>query len=202
MLATQNELDRLATRIQQAYRRRDMHWNGGCSTTRVWTAAAMVLWQTHIENAEVPLDPELFVASQPMKSDVANPWIDVARAEAGVVYRRRVGHIIRQLQAELKREIKHAERLMEKGQPLPKVLSDPNPRISPLGRFILAQKAFRRDLAESFERDALAQHRSCPLYRSASLAFLAADQYPVDQAKHRFQGDPGPVHRTTTASLN
>jgi len=202
MLASQKELDRLATRIQLAYRRRGLRWDDGRSTSRVWTAAAMVLWQAHLDDAEVPLDPELFVASQPMKSGVADPWLDLVGDHAKDAYQRRVHQIIHMLRDELRRELRFAGRLVRKGRPLRDVLFDPNPRLSPLGRYLLAQRASRSDLAEELEGEALAQHRVCPLYRFASLAFVSADQYPVEPARLEPQNAPSPIPRPVRASLN
>lgn len=185
MLASQKELDCLAKRIELAYRRRGASWDGGRSTSRVWTAAAMVLWQAHLDDADVPLDPELFVASQPMRTGVSDPWLDLAGEEAGNAYKRQVRQIIQMLRAELKRELQLAGKLIKKGRSLRDVLFAPNPRLSPLGRYILARRSDRGDLAEKLEGEALEQHLICPLYRSASLAFVAADQYPVDSTPIR-----------------
>ena len=71
---TQREIDGLARRIRHAYRARGMHWNDGCSTARVWTAAALVLLQIHDEHPEIPMDPELFVASQALDTGVVDAW--------------------------------------------------------------------------------------------------------------------------------
>jgi len=204
MLASQKELDCLAKRIELAYRRRGASWDGGRSTSRVWTAAAMVLWQAHLDDADVPLDPELFVASQPTKPGVSDPWIDLVGEEAGAAYKRQVRRIINMLRAELKRELRLADRLVKKGRSLYDVLFDADPRLSPLGRYLLAQRADRDDLAARLEGEALAQHRVCPLYRSASLAFVAADQYPVvsTSTSTEPQTTPSPLSLTLSASLN
>src|SRR6516162_3223707 len=65
----------LARRIEISYRLRCSLWCEGCSTARVWDRAAHYLWQAHEESQErVPLDPELYVASQDVTSRFANPW--------------------------------------------------------------------------------------------------------------------------------
>ena len=71
-----------------------------------------------------------------------------------------------------------------------------------LGRYIVARRAGRADLAAAFVADVRAQHGSCPLYRSACLAFLPADQYPA--ADLRPEADPTlhPAARKMIASLN
>lgn len=162
----------------------------------------MILWQAHLDDDEVPLDPELFVASQPMTSEVADPWLDLVGEGPKAAYQRRVHQIIHMLRAELRRELRFAGRLVKKGRSLRDVLLAPNPQLSPLGRYIAARRASRSDLAEKLESEALAQHRVCPLYRFASLAFVSADQYPVEPARPKSQIALGPIPRPLTASLN
>ena len=40
-------LEQAAERIERAYRRRAGRWHPGCSSSRVWRAAATVLWEAH-----------------------------------------------------------------------------------------------------------------------------------------------------------
>lgn len=204
MLASQKELDRLAKRIQLAYRLRGASWTEGRSTSRVWSAAALVLWRAHLNDGRVPLDPELFVAAQPMESAVVDPWTDLASEEAGAAYTRQVLRIIQMLRAELKRELQLAGKLVKTGRSPSDVLLAPNPRLSPLGRYLFARRTGRDDLARRLETEALAQHRVCPLYRPASLAFVAADEYPVDSAPTRIAPTPASSASSPTlsASLN
>jgi hypothetical protein len=82
------------------------------------------------------------------------------------------------LRAELKREIRLAERLIRRGAGIGEVLNRSSERLSPLGRLFVAKRAGRFDLAERFAAAAAAQHRSCPLYRPASLALIPAEYYP------------------------
>lgn len=200
MLASQKELDRLAARIRLAHRRRGARWDGGRSTSRVWTAAAMTLWQAHLDDNQIPLDPELFVASQPIRPGVVDPWLDLVGDDAKTAYVRRVRQIIRMLRSELKRELQFAGRQLKKGRSLSDLLRKPNPRLSALGRYILARRADRDDLAEKLKDAALAQHRVCPLYRFASLAFVSADQYPVDSAPAKTKTPIAP-HASQVAAL-
>ena len=86
--------------------------------------------------------------------------------------------IVRQLRAELKRELVAAERSIRQGHEIDSVLSRKTRRLSSLGSYILARRAGRDDLADRFAAAAAAQHRSCPLYRPASLAFIPAEFYP------------------------
>ncbi|MDG3006683.1 hypothetical protein [Paludisphaera mucosa] len=146
----------------------------------MWSAAAMILWQCRMDDPEVPVDPELYVASQRVDRDAPDPWADVASPQAAERYRKRIQRIVRQLRSELNHEIRLAEGMILRGRPLGDVLGSRNSRISPLSRYIVAQRALRRDLADHWSRGAAAQHQSCPLYRNASLSFLSADEYPTD----------------------
>ena len=183
MLPTQETIDQLANRIERAFTLRSSAWYRGCSTTRVWSAGATILWQVSCEDPEIPLDPELFVASQPINAPYADPWTCLALAEAGQRYRLRVRRIIRQLRLELKREIRRAEELVSEGRALAAVLRARDSRLSPLGLYITAQRAGRPDLAERLRSGAVEQHKCCPLYRSASLSLLPAELYPADDAE-------------------
>lgn len=199
---TQREIDGLARRIRHAYRARGMHWNDGCSTGRAWTAAALVLLQIHDEHPEVPMDPELFVASQALDTSVVDVWRDLASPAAGEAYLRRVTEIVCLLEHELRREIERAERLARSGRPLRKVLCGSDSKLSPLGRYIVARRAGRATLAVTFLGDVRAQHRSCPLYRSACLAFLPADQYPAVDPLPEAEPTLHSAARRMLASLN
>jgi len=154
----------------------------------VWDRAAFYLWQAHAEApASVPLDAELYVASQNISSRFANPWFDLARPEAIRRYRSRVNQIVRQLRAELKKEIRRAERAIRRGDAIHEVLKPGGRRVSPLGCYITALRADRADLAERFLGSAALQHQSCPLYRVASSALIPAEHYLFD----RFPLAPG-----------
>ena len=74
MLPSQKQIDCLAERIERAFHLRHPEWYQGCSTARVWSSAALVLWQVHHEAPGIPLDPELFVASQPHCDGIVDPW--------------------------------------------------------------------------------------------------------------------------------
>ena len=182
MLPTQETIDQLATRIERAFTLRGSAWYRGCSTSRVWSAGAMILWQVACEDPEIPIDPELFVASQPIKASYSDPWSCLALAEAGQRYRQRVRRIIRQLRQELKREIQRAEGLLNEGRSLAALLRARDARLSPLGLYITAQRSGRPDLAEKLRSGAVEQHKCCPLYRSASLTLMPAELYPADDA--------------------
>lgn len=178
MLPTQECIDSLGARIEQAFTLRCSEWYRGCSTPRIWTAAAAILWQTHEEDADIPLDPELFVASQGIAAHFADPWSTLAHPDAGRRYRRRVHRIVRRLRAELRREIKRAEGMVREGRGLANLMRGRDRSLSPLGLYITAHRAGRPDLADQVSQGAVRQHQSCPLYRLASGPLLAAELYP------------------------
>jgi hypothetical protein len=182
VLPTQKTIDRLAERIERAFTIRHTPWYRGCSTPRLWSAAATRLWQVHREDRRIPLDPELFIASQPLTDSFIDPWLVLAHRDAGRRYKKQVRTIIRRLRAELRREIGRAETQVLEGEPLTVVLRAPDHHLSPLGRYITAHRAGRPDLAERFRSGAIEQHHCCPLYSAACSDLLAAELYPVDGA--------------------
>jgi hypothetical protein len=182
VLATQAALESLAERIERAYRLRRAGWYRGCSSARVWSTAAAILVQLHQEDPTLPIDPELYVAAQPVSApdtDFDDPWVGLAQPAAAQRYRKRVRGMIRGLRAELRAEVRYAERRISQGEAIEKVLSTRHHRLSPLGCYIVAVRADRFDLGERFRRAAVAQHRSCPLYRVASLQWLVPELYPA-----------------------
>jgi hypothetical protein len=179
VLPTHEVLDQLAARVERAYGLRKPGWRRGCSTSRVWHAAALRLWEAHARHpGQIPLDAELFVASQPISVSLADPWTELAHPESARRYQSAVRRIVGQLRAELKRELRLAERSIRQGREIGAVLNRMNRRISPLGSYILARRAGRDDLANRYAAAAAAQHRSCPLYKTASLALIPAEFYP------------------------
>jgi len=175
-------LRELADRIEQAYARRGAGRRSAVVSPGVWTAAAGVLLQVHCADPDrVPLDPELFVAAQPRSLLFEDPWTGLAADESARRYLRRVRRIVRGLREELRAEVRWAERRVRRGDSIATVLSSRGSRLSPLGRFLVAARAGRPDLAKRFEASARAQHRSCPLYRQASLGLLPINvAYPFD----------------------
>jgi hypothetical protein len=179
VLPSQVVLGKLSRRIEQAYSLRRPDWRGGCSTSRLWFAAAERLWAAHAAGpAEIPLDAELFVASQPIAVPFADPWSELTQPVAARRYRSQLRRIVRRLRAELKREVTRALTLIERGREIDEVLKAGG-RISALACFIVALRAGRGDLVGGFSSGAEAQHRACPLYRRACLALLPGDLYPV-----------------------
>jgi hypothetical protein len=176
VLPTQEQLHSLAGRIEEAYALRRPRWWRGCSTARVWFAAADCLWDAHQNDPErVPLDPELFVSSQPISMPLADPWSELAQPEAGSRYLAKVREVIKFLTAELKREIRRAERSIREGEGIRSVIRLDNPKLSPLGAYLVAHRAGRSDLADLVQPAALSQQRSCPLYKAAVCTFIPED---------------------------
>ena len=181
MLPTHEQLSQLAARIEKAYLLRRSRWRGGCSTSRLWDRAALRLCEAHaLDPARIPLDAELYVASQPISECLSDPWTEIAHPDASKRYRAAVLQIIRQLRSELKREVQSAERAIRRGRDIGSILNDEQSVLSPLGSYILARRARRDDLAELFEVEAAAQHRACPLYRAATLSICPAEYYPKE----------------------
>jgi hypothetical protein len=179
VLPTHQMVDLLAVRIERAYGLRVRRWWRGCSTSRVWHAAALRLWEAHSADQErVPLDAELFVASQPISVPLADPWTELTHHESAKRYRLAVKRILRRLRAELTQEVRRGERSIAQGEQLERVLGRRSHRLSALGSYILASRAGRDDLAEQFAAAAAAQHQSCPLYLYASMSLLPSELYP------------------------
>jgi hypothetical protein len=202
VLPTQVVLDHLAGRIEQAYGLRRPDWWGGCSTARVWFAAAERLWGAHAADPTgVPLDAELYVASQPIATRYADPWSELAQPESARRYRSQLRRIVRRLRSELNREVSRAERLMRRGSEICEVLKEEG-RISPLGCLIVALRAGRADLADRFTVSAAAQHRACPLYQRASISLLPTDLYPVERLAGLHEAQSQPRAEKVLLSLN
>jgi hypothetical protein len=203
VLATQELLDNLADRVERAYGLRRPRWWLGCSTRRVWFAAALRLWEAHASDPlHVPLDAELFVASQPATAAFADPWTELTQPEAARRYRCRVRRIVRQLVGELRKEIRRAERMILRGREVGAVLGANDGRLSALGRFIVAQQAGRADLAIRFSAATAAQYRACPLYRLARAALVPGDSDPIERLLFETQPHSPPVAKKIALSFN
>lgn len=172
-------IDQLAKRIERAYfhhysaNLRD--WSG----SGVWEIAASNLLELHRDTPGLPLDPELFVASQLSAVRCDDPWSLLTKPKSRDRYRLRVRQIIRNLRRELRRELLNAERRLAIGIPLETILEMPCRFFSPLGKYILAHRADRPDLADAWWTEAREQHRCCPLYVNACEGLLGPGLYPV-----------------------
>ncbi|MGP0066890.1 MAG: hypothetical protein ACLQGP_25275 [Isosphaeraceae bacterium] len=112
---------------------------------------------------------------------MSDPWSELAQPAAARRFRVRVLKIVSQLRSELSREIRLAEKLIEEKGKVGFMNLPVNHRISPLGYYIAAQRTGMPELADRFAIPAAEQHRSCPLYRLASLPFVSSDLYPSGQ---------------------
>jgi hypothetical protein len=191
VLPTQELIDHLAERIERAYNLRHQRWRRGCSTRRVWSEAALRLWQAHVEDPQLPLDCELYVASQVINESLSDPWSELAQPAAARRFRARVLRIVRRLRSELSREVRLAERAIGENDDIGFMTLPVNNRISPLGYYIAAQRAGKPELADRFSAAAAQQHRSCPLYQFASIPFLSADLYPAGESARTEVPDSG-----------
>lgn len=176
----------LEDRIRSAYIRGRAWSCAAYPQSRVWAAAAGQLVAAHQADPTLPLDPELFVASQPRSAGMADPWGDLTTPLAIGRYRRRVGAIVRQLRRELRAEIRWIRRRLDRGFPLELVLRTRRKSVTPLGRYIIAIQEMREDLALNYLEGAIRQHQNCPLYRSASAGMILDETYPAHQI-------PGPA---------
>ena len=178
MTKSQTAIVILATRMVSAYRR--MRPRVGCemTTMKASMAAAASLLQSHLDDERIPLDPELYVIAQANRSRGFSPWTDLAGPAALRSYKRQVRKIVQSLRKELLREIDRAEKKMAGGESVYQVLMKADLKITAMTRYILAQRVHRGALASRFFHDAVAQHRSCPLYKQAVADLLAADLYP------------------------
>jgi hypothetical protein len=186
---TQHQIEAYAERIERAYYLRRPRCRRSRVSSQVWMAAAAVLLAVHEKDETIPPDPELFVASQPMGSFYPDPWVEIAGPDAGRWYRKRVGEIVRTLRRELSSEVQLAESRIGSGQNVATVLSSRTRKLSPLGSYIVAQRAGAGLLAEHFLDAAIEQHHACPLYRQASQKLLPADLYPVTESSTQTLAD-------------
>jgi hypothetical protein len=141
-------------------------------TPGVWTAAAIRLLEATSDKMGFPIDPELYVALQPLNPVSPDPWTELAQKSSILRYRRGLKRIVRQLRRELNSEITRGECRILRGLDLERVLETEGSRISPLARYILCLRAGRIGFSLLHHEAALKQIRSCPLYRLAAVSFL------------------------------
>ena len=175
LLATQTDLDLLADRLEQAYRRRHPNWLATALTPGVWTAAAARLAEVAGSRTSYPVDPELFIAVQDYRSFRRDPWSELTQDVSAKLYRAAVRKIIRQLRLELRAELRWSKRRLVAGHTLEQVLAGSKSRLSPITKLALCLEQDRGDLAAAVRPAAEAQHRACPLYRFACKDCFEAD---------------------------
>lgn len=172
-------IDEIASRIERAVLRRRPEWRGVASLDRLWAVAADHLATLHREEPGLPLDPELYVAALPLDAPGCDLWNELISGTSVTHYRRRVRRIVLGLRRELRDEVRRAEARLRRGVPVEKVLLVRCRSLSPLGLYIVAQRAGRRDLADRLRTLAQEQHRTCPLYRAACVGLLPDADYPA-----------------------
>lgn len=174
------EIDRLAARIELAYRRHHPLETTLGDGADVWIEAARSLMELHRLDPSLPADPELFVATLTRRGRKADPARDLNRVDALARYRRRVRRIVRHLRSEVLTELRWVEARLTLGRPLDGILAEGSPHLSPLGRYIAARRHGRADLACLLQSAARRQHLACPLYQQACRGLLPRGGYPVD----------------------
>jgi hypothetical protein len=190
VIRSQDAVGQIAVRIERAYRRLYPGWVPVGLTPGVWESAAARLLEGPGVARGTPVDPELYVAVQVRRRHSPDPWAELTQRRSLDRYLRALRRIVGQLRQELKSEVRRAECLLVRGVALEEVLRSEAVRISPLGRYILAYRAGRRDLSSCHRVAAARQHRSCPLYRLASRSLLPGHAYPLsDLATRRVDTD-------------
>lgn len=179
MIPSQDAIERLAGRIEQAYCRKNPQWTPVSLTPGVWSTAALRLLEALDEDIDTPVDPEMFVAVQKNGGLGLDPWVELTQERSLQNYRKAIRRIVGLLRRELRAEIRLGERMARKGESLEQILASLETPISALSRFILAHRAGRQDLSWSFRPAVASQDRSCPLYRLASRTLLPAHLYPT-----------------------
>ena len=182
----------LSSRIASAYQR--LWPRVGCefSIAKASMAAVATLLKAHLDDEELPLDPELFVRSQAKRSRGFSPWFDLVSPAALRAYRGQVRKIVASLHNELLWEMDRAESRIADGASVSKVLIEADCKFTGLARYILAQRFHRYALSGRFLHEAAAQHRACPLYRQATVGLLAPELYPDESLLRRSRTDNRP----------
>ena len=181
VLPTQEIIAGLAERIEQAYGLRYPKANEWGISPGAFEAAAAGLTLLHRNRPMIPVDPELFVAVQPVRT-WSDPWTELTSEESYRRYRRHVRRIVTRLRTELRNEIRWGERRVRRGSTVVETLNASDGRVSALGRYVIARRAGLDELAERLRPQAERQHRSCPLYQHACRSFLPDDAYPQPRA--------------------
>lgn len=177
-------------------RRARVGWHGQGSTPRTWSVAAFHLIQAHEIDSTPPIDPELYVASQPRPSASPNPWLELTGPPAVRRYADQIKQIVRSLRKEIREEIRQAEKHVPRGHETRTVLESNSRRISPLARYIVGHRAGLPVLAREFLSEAAKQHESCPLYREACRGLIGPELYP-DTEDHRATEGPTELRGAT-----
>ena len=192
-------VETLAGRIERAALRRRPAWSRPGLAAPVWSAAAEALVRLHRAEPSLPLDPEFYVAAQPMAGATADPWQELACHEASRRYALAVRRVVSSLRRELRAEVRRAERRIADGESARQVIAR-GP--SALARSILACRHGLPELLPGIRPAARQQHRACPLYRAACRGLLPAGEYPVLDLAPGIELAPAGEGRRPAYSLN
>lgn len=171
--------DQIAQRIEQAYLRRRPEWRMASVDRHLWASAARVLIAASEGSAAIPVDPELFVASQVRAGLISDPWMDLTHPRAGRRYVANVQRMVRRLRNELREELERVDDLLTTGKTLERILRTPSRKLSPLGRYVVAIRQGRTDLAKGFRGEAREQMTVCPLYQAALVDLITPEDSPL-----------------------
>lgn len=149
-----------------------------------WIRSAVALVGANMSDPQIPVDPELYIASQFGIGEFSMP-LDVD--EAVERYKSSVLRTICKLREELTEELKWLTSASRRGLSVERLIRTHSRRITPLSLYIHAQRMNREDLADGLISQVLEQHEHCPLYRAASTQWLEEGRYPAFACLERWR---------------
>lgn len=149
-----------------------------------WIRSAVALLAANRSEPMIPIDPELYVASQFENGERAIPE-EVEDAVSR--YKSSVLRTICKLRQELSEELKWLTSASRRGHSVERLIRTHSRRITPLSLYIHAQRMNREDLADRLIGQVLEQHEHCPLYRAASSQWLEDNRYPAFASLERWR---------------
>ncbi len=149
-----------------------------------WIRSAVALVAANKLEPLIPIDPELFIASQFDNGESSVPE-DVEGAVAR--YKSSVMRTICKLRQELSEELKWLTSASRRGMSVERLIRTHSRKITPLSLYIHAQRMNRDDLADGLISQVLEQHEHCPLYRAASIQWLEDGRYPAFASLERWR---------------
>ena len=186
-MPSQEVIADLADRIEIAYSRRNPDWRAFRAAKGVWEAAATGLLLHQQNDPSIPIDPEFFVAIQPLQT-WSDPWAELTQKSALARYGREIRRIVVLLRSEINDEVRRVEKKVRLGASVTTVLAKSGGTLSPLGRYVIARRAGLDGLAERLRPSAERQHRSCPLYQQACRSLIPDDLYPLPRSSDLLPG--------------
>jgi hypothetical protein len=110
VICSQDAIRQLAVRIEHAYSRKYPKWLPIGLTPGVWESASARLLEASNRGANIPIDPELFVAVQARNRLAPDPWAELTQQRSLNQYIKALRRIIGQLRRELKGEVRRSRR--------------------------------------------------------------------------------------------